>query len=162
VIPNNGAIFYNHKPRIFYGQCVTPLVYIPSELIVRQIIVWARSGGVNFSTAFYVPTHEWIVVIAKPAFRLKSKGASGLGDVWMFSQKADAQHPAPFPLELPTKILASANGQDVLDPFAGSGTVGVACAKAGRKCTLIERNPRYCEVARRRVSEARTPLFDAG
>lgn len=160
LVGDDGAIFYNHKPRILDGQCLTPLEYVPSELTIRQIIIWARAGGVNFSTAFYLPTHEWVVVVAKPAFRLKSKGASGIGDVWMFPQKSNTQHPAPFPLELPLKILSTTTGRTVLDPFAGSGTTLVACLKTGKRGIGIESDPKYCEVIRRRVRDAATPLFD--
>lgn len=42
----------------------------------------------------------------------------------------------------------------VLDPFAGSGTTGIAAAKEGRRCLLIEKTRDYAEVARRRVAEA--------
>lgn len=52
-----GAIFYNHKPRVQGGELWTPLAMNPG-LPVRQIIVWARAGGINFSPSFYVPTHE--------------------------------------------------------------------------------------------------------
>lgn len=160
LLTDDGAIFYNHKPRVINGVLVTPFDYVPAGLSVRQVIIWARAGGVNFSPAFYVPTHEWIVIIAKPAFRLRDKAASGMGDVWMFPQRADLRHPAPFPIELPTRILKTTRAGDVLDPFAGSGTVGCACAKAGRNCTLIEVNPCYIPLIRLRTKEAETPLFD--
>lgn len=43
----------------------------------------------------------------------------------------------------------------VLDPFMGSGTTGVAAIKAGKKFIGIEREPKYFEIACRRISEAR-------
>lgn len=151
---DNGAIYYNHKPRVLGGRCVTPLDYLPESVIVRQIIIWARAGGINFSPAFYLPTHEWVVLIAKEAFRLKSKGASGVGDVWRIAQEASADHPAPFPLALPAKILETITSAVVLDPFAGSGTTGVACIGAGRKFIGIEIERKYFDIACERIDNA--------
>ena len=149
-----GAIFYNHKPRVLGGVVVTPLTYNP-DLPVRQIVIWARSGGVNFSPAFYVPTHEWIVILAKPDFRLRDKAASGVGDVWRIHQNDGSnEHPAPFPLQLPAQILETTSAAVVCDPFMGSGTTGVACANLGRKFIGIEIEPKYFKVACERIAAA--------
>jgi site-specific DNA-methyltransferase (adenine-specific) len=45
-------------------------------------------------------------------------------------------------------------GHTILDPFMGSGTTGVACAKLGRKFIGIEIDPGYFDIACRRVEEA--------
>lgn len=158
LLRDDGAIFYNHKPRVIGGRLWTPLELNPG-LPLRQIIVWARSGGLNFNPTAYVPTHEWIMMLAKDAFRLRDKAASGLGDVWTIHQGSGNPHPAPFPLELPKRILATTKGRDVLDPFAGSGTTLVACLKAGRRGVGIDSDERWIKLARRRLSEAETPLF---
>lgn len=42
----------------------------------------------------------------------------------------------------------------VLDPFGGSGSTASACIQEDRRCLLIEREPAYCDIARRRVAEA--------
>ena len=52
--------------------------------------------------------------------------------------------------------LVSREGALVLDPFAGSGTTGVACVKMGRDYILIEKDPRYIEIIKRRV-QAQNP-----
>lgn len=158
-LTETGAIFYNHKPRVLGGILVTPFAYNP-DLPVRQVVIWARSGGVNFSPAFYVPTHEWIVIFAKPGFRLRDKAASGAGDVWRIHQNdGSVDHPAPFPMMLPATILETTVAQVICDPFMGSGTTGVACAKAGRRFIGIEIERRWFDLACERVSAAYAQLL---
>ena len=65
-------------------------------------------------------------------------------------------HPAQKPLGLMSHLVVTgcAPGGDVLDPFAGSGTTGLACMEAGRNAVLIERDPAYCDAIRARLSSA--------
>lgn len=149
-LSNSGAIYYNHKPRVQADTLWTPLALNPG-LPVRQIITWARAGGMGFSEAAYVSMSEWIIVFAKPAFRLKSKGASGLGDVWRVPQDHNPDHPASFPLSLPAAAIETAAPKLVLDPFAGSGTTLRAAKDAGVRAIGIEKSERYCEAAVKRL-----------
>lgn len=52
-------------------------------------------------------------------------------------------------------------GGTVLEPFAGSGTVGLAAVKESRRCLMVERHPPYVEVIRRRLSESGTLFCEA-
>lgn len=69
-------------------------------------------------------------------------------------------HFATFPTELARRcILAgSALGDTVLDPFGGAGTTGLVADRLGRNAILIELNPEYCDMARRRIN-GDAPLF---
>jgi len=62
-------------------------------------------------------------------------------------------HPAPFPEKLAKDHIASWSneGDTVLDPFMGSGTTGVACVRMGRKFIGIEIEPKYVEIAKKRI-----------
>ena len=62
-------------------------------------------------------------------------------------------HPAVFPVELPRFFikLLSPEGGLVLDPFAGSGTTGIAAAQEGRGFILIDNNAEYCSQAQERL-----------
>ena len=65
-------------------------------------------------------------------------------------------HPTPKQLA-PTEwcvARASRSGDLVLDPYMGSGTTGVACARLGRRFIGIEIEPRYFNIACRRIEEA--------
>lgn len=64
------------------------------------------------------------------------------------------EHPTQKPLSLMLWCLGFApDAQTVLDPFAGSGTTGRACKDLGKKCTLIERDEKYCEIIARRMGQ---------
>lgn len=149
----SGAIYYNHKPRVLGGEVLTPLAYNPG-LPVRQIVIWARAGGINFSPSFYCPTHEWIVIFAKPDFRLRDKAASGAGDVWRITQEMKSDHPAPFPLQLATIALETTMPQVVFDPFAGSATTLRAAKDLGIRGIGCEKYEPYCEMAAKRLEAA--------
>lgn len=65
-------------------------------------------------------------------------------------------HPCPKPIKLMQWLVrrASLDGETVLDPFMGSGTTGVACAKLGRKFIGIEIEPKYFDIACKRIEDA--------
>lgn len=65
-------------------------------------------------------------------------------------------HPCPKPIGWMRWAvnLASLNGETILDPFMGSGTTGVAAVKLGRKFIGIEIEPKYFDIACRRIEEA--------
>lgn len=154
-----GAIYYNHKPRLRDRRVWLPLTLNP-DLPLRQIVIWSRGSGFNFSHSHYLPTHEWVLIFAKPKFNLRSKGASGVGDVWYFPPKTKTPHPAPFPLELPMRAIETTTAQTILDPYMGSGTTGVAAVKMGRKFIGIEIEPKYFDMARKRIeAELRQPCL---
>lgn len=159
-LSDNGAIYYNHKPRILDGILHTPLELNPG-LPVRQIVIWARAGGINFSPTYYCPTHEWIIIYAKPDFRLKSKGASGVGDVWEIPQESGTWHPAPFPLALALRAIETTMPPVVVDPMIGSGTTAVAAKMLGVDFLGNEKSVCYARKAMERVEHTafRPPLL---
>ena len=55
-------------------------------------------------------------------------------------------------LEYLCTLTKTPTGGTVLDPFAGSGTTGLACKKTGRDFILIEKEPEYVEIAKARLS----------
>ena len=70
-------------------------------------------------------------------------------------------HFATFPPALvePCILAGCPKGGTVLDPFGGAGTTGLVADRLGRNAILIELNPEYAEMARRRIDEDRGPLF---
>jgi site-specific DNA-methyltransferase (adenine-specific) len=70
-------------------------------------------------------------------------------------------HPTVKPVALMRWLvkLVTQPGDLVLDPFAGSGTTGMACVLEGREFIGIEREPEYAAIAERRIANALGPLF---
>lgn len=147
-----GVVFYNHKPRVIGPKVWQPTELLPADVLHRQTIIWARPGGMNFNPTAFVPTHEWLMMLAHPAFRLKSRGASGAGDVWQITPDRNP-HPAPFPVELPRRALEAISADVVLDPFMGSGTTGCAALSLGRRFIGIEKDPAYFAMACERIEQ---------
>lgn len=80
--------------------------------------------------------------------------------VWNFpSVRANDDHEAKFPLELPTRVIRLLTDPDeiVLDCFLGSGTSAVAAIREGRRYIGIEREPKYVKIAQRACQRANQP-----
>lgn len=97
---------------------------------------------------------------------------SGSAARFFYTAKADAsdrlesKHPTVKPVDLMAYLikLVTPPGGVVLDPFAGSGTTGMACMREGFECILIEREAEYVADIKRRVLHVRgedAPLFAA-
>jgi hypothetical protein len=80
------------------------------------------------------------------------------------AERAEASHPTPKPAALLDIIVQQFTdpGDTILDPFGGSGTTAVAAKRLGRRCILIEREEKYCEVAAKRLSQGALDLFASG
>jgi site-specific DNA-methyltransferase (adenine-specific) len=149
IIPETGAIFYNHKWRVQNGL-LQDRADILEGFPLRQIIIWRRKGGFNFNPGYFLPTYEVVYLITKPQFKLAPK-ANSHGDVWEFMQETNNEHPAAYPLALIERIISSTESRTVLDPFMGSGTTAVAAKKLNRQYIGIDISPDYCQMARKRV-----------
>lgn len=70
-------------------------------------------------------------------------------------------HPCQLPLQVAAWVLQCLNADTICDPFMGSGTIGVAAIQAGLGFVGIEDEPKYFDIARRRIADAlsRPSLF---
>lgn len=154
----DGAIFYNHRPRVWCKEIWTPLCLNPG-LPLRQIIIWDRGNGISLGDRHFCGAHEWILLFAKPEWALRNRAASALNDLWRVPwQPERGGHPAPFPVALPARALEATDAADVLDPYAGTGTTLVAAKRLGRRAIGFEVEERWCEVAAKRLQQEVLPL----
>jgi site-specific DNA-methyltransferase (adenine-specific) len=146
--------------------------------LMRGEIIWDKGGSAGKSTAWgswrsaanpvLRDVHEYILVFSKESLARGADGRAGtIGresflewtkSVWTFPAVSARQvgHPAPFPEELPRRLLElyTFRGDIVLDPFCGSGTTCVAALHAGRRYVGYEIEPRYVRLAEKRLAEA--------
>lgn len=105
---------------------------------------------------------EYILVFKKPAPFLIDKVLKDepitdrdiqWTNIWKMQPETHSIHPAPFPEVLAKNCITyySYQGDLVLDPFAGSGTVGVCCEAMNRKYIMIEQDKEYCEIIKQRL-----------
>ena len=113
-------------------------------------LVWDKDNGANnFADAELAWTN------IDGAVRLKKHKWQGMLQENM-SKKEERHHPTQKPVPVMEWCIGQAkkNPQTILDPFMGSGTTGVACANMGRKFTGIEREPKYFDIACKRIDDA--------
>lgn len=98
------------------------------------------------------------IVLAHPSGKKRWNGG-GRRNVFSYAvnaEKGGKPHPTTKPLALMAALvgLFTEPRETVLDPFMGSGSTGVACLAAGRSFIGIEREPKYFDIAVRRVEDA--------
>lgn len=104
---------------------------------------------------------QWIGATGETVYRSEDGGPRLMRSVmYVRSEHGRAEHPTQKPLALvePLLLYACPKGGKVLDPFAGSGTVGMLAARHGMDCTLVEANPDFWDLIDRRL-QGDAPLF---
>ena len=84
-------------------------------------------------------------------------------NVWKINPVTNSKHPAAFPVELAEKVITyySFKGDVVLDPFAGSGTVGLAATSLDRRFVLFESNFNYIELMQQTIPRWKNVKFSS-
>jgi len=121
----------------------------------HEVVLWARKSKISQHTFNYKKMKKW----NNPKDKLKNTDKQ-MRSVWSIplipkNEKKFGKHPTQKPLELLNRIIsASSNeGDFILDPFAGSGTTGIACNILNRKFYGIEFNVEYLDLAIKRFKD---------
>jgi site-specific DNA-methyltransferase (adenine-specific) len=153
---------------------------------MRGEIIWNKASSAGSSTAWGSwmspsnPTlrdvHEYILVFSKGSNkRLKINNRKPTisreefleysKSVWTFPSVSakNVGHPAPFPVELPRRLIKfyTFEGEVVLDPFMGSGQVALAAIETNRFYIGYEINQEYVQLANRRIREYQSGLSNS-
>ncbi len=144
--------------------------------LMRGEIIWNKASSASPSTAWGTwlsaanpvlrDVHEYILIFSKETFSRKRKGKEATikkeeflewtKSVWTFPAVSAKQigHPAPFPEELPHRLIQLYTFKDdvVLDPFVGSGTACLSAIKDKRNYVGYDIDPEYIKLAEKRIS----------
>lgn len=148
--------------------------------LMRGEIIWDKGTSAGISTAWgswrsasnpiLRDTHEYILVFSKDSFSRKKRPdkpptitkeefVEYTKSQWHFRSESARRigHPAPFPEELPYRLIQLYSFTDdvVLDPFCGSGTTCVAALKNHRRYVGYDIDPAYIALAQERLENAR-------
>lgn len=153
--------------------------------LMRGEIIWNKASSASASTAWgswlsaanpvLRDVHEYILIFSKDSFSRKGKGRESTIDkkqflewtksVWSFPAVSAKKigHPAPFPEELPFRLIQLYTFKDdiVLDPFVGSGTTCLSALKAARHYMGYDIDAEYVKLALKRINKVKnqTELF---
>lgn len=131
-------------------------------LPVVRLGVWVKPDAMPQLTGDRPGTGwEAVLILHRPGKKRWNRG--GHHGVWTCPVERNNDHPTQKPVRLLRSWIRDFTDPDehVLDPYAGSGTTGVAAFLEGRRATLVEHDPRYAAVARRRVAALSAGLFPA-
>ncbi|MGI9667417.1 MAG: DNA-methyltransferase [Acidimicrobiia bacterium] len=183
VIEPGGRVAVNvanlgRKPYLPLNQYVASLL-TEIGFDLRGEIIWQKAKGAGGSCAWGSwqsaknPTlrdvHEYVIVGSKGTFGRQRKGEDTISkedfleatvSIWDILPESARRvgHPAPFPVELPRRLieLYTFEGDLILDPFLGSGSTAVAAVETGRHYVGYDLSEDYLELAERRIHEGRT------
>lgn len=164
----NGTIFVSGTHHVIFS-----VGYAMQQLGMKVLnqITWQKPNPPpNLACRYFTHSTETVLWAAKneksrhrfhyAAMKTANRGKQ-MKDVWTFTapkseEKQFGKHPTQKPVALLERILLAASdpGDWVLDPFLGSGTTAVACAKLHRNCLGIESDVAHLNVAGRRLREA--------
>jgi len=140
------------RSRPLFGSYPYPPNFLMCQRI-EYVLVWAKEGKRQVDQK------------TKDASRLtKEEWREWTQNLWsIMDSNYDPEHPAPFPYELPMRIIClySFSGDTVLDFCMGTGTTGQVCVHKGRNFVGCEIDPGYFEIAKARIEAAQTEMVQA-
>lgn len=180
VLINGGRACINvanlgRKPYIPLSDYISTMM-IDIGFNMRGEIIWNKAASASPSTAWgswlsstnpiLRDIHEYILVFSKGDYNRIGKGKQNTiakeqfmewtKSIWTMKAESARRigHPAPFPEELPFRLIQLYSFKDdiILDPFMGSGTTAVAALKSERKFIGYDINQEYINLAERRIS----------
>ncbi len=136
----------------FLGKPYEPNAVIKND--IEFILMLRKPGGYRSPS----PAKRLLSVIPADSYRV------WFNQIWTGITGASTKnHPAPYPVELAERLVRmfSFVGDTVLDPFMGTGSTTIACAKWGRNSIGSEISKKYLKYAHSRICKETTGLFSS-
>lgn len=128
-----------------YPGCAGPSVDPKPFLGFTEAILWAGEPGYEPEGWGVIRCGRWSAWLG---------GWSTIKATWEPIPSTSENHPHEKPVELFERCVSFTSFKIIFDPFMGSGTTGVACARLGREFIGIEKDPVHFETACRRIADA--------
>lgn len=155
------SFFYNHKTRWEKWNLIHPMDWLrKTKWIVRQEIIWDRMIAANIRWWRFWQIEERIYWLYKPKWNkiiwdeLNSKHAL-LSSIWRFWPEKNSSHPAPFPIELPTRAIYSIMDEKkegiIIDPYSWSWTTLVSAKALKHNYIWIDISEEYINFSKNRI-----------
>jgi site-specific DNA-methyltransferase (adenine-specific) len=115
----------------------------------KNLLVWDKEHfgmGTNYRNQ-----HELILYAEKE--NRDNFANHGIGNVIRCRRPDQENHPTEKPIALLKQLMETAGGEDVIDPFCGSGSTLIAAKQLGRRAIGIEISEKYCEIAVNRLRQ---------
>lgn len=138
------------------SQCATYIFCRWNNLInlelpkPKSVIAWVKNGS-GMGDLDHEHGRAWEACLFYNG--LNHKFIKRIPDVLWADRTGNNWHPTEKPVNLLMKLISCNNGDLILDPFAGSGTTGVAAKQLGRKFILCEIEETYCAIAVERLRQ---------
>lgn len=173
VVPNGNILVFGTYHNIY------KVGYVLEQLdrkIVNSIIWYKRNAFPNITQRMFCESTEQIIWavnnVAKKAKNwvfnyeeMKQLTANGkqMRNMWDIpmtptSEKSSGKHPSQKPLAVMDRLVLGCTnpGDLILDPFGGSGTTAVSAQRHLRNFLIVERDPDYCDIAKKRIQSENT------
>lgn len=114
-------------------------------------LIWDK-GNFGFGFQNYRASHEGILYYKKGSVEDMWVGGQDKGTILNIKKDANKEynHPTQKPVALPAYCIGNHKADKVLDIFGGSGSTLIACEQTDRTCYMMELDPKYCDVIRKR------------
>ncbi len=150
------------KQRGSSGSCAWGSFQRPGNPVLRDLterVIVASKGRFDRAVPAKVRAHRQL---PSESSMTRDGFMENTLDLWEIPAESATRvgHPAPFPIELPARLieLYTYRGDLVVDPFAGSGTTAVAAVRSGRHFAGYDLDESYIRLAETRVEEERQRL----
>jgi len=164
--------------RMSYLSLDFALILRGAGFLDREWITWIKMprGGLpgkstswgswkKASCPYLRDASEFILVMDKQSHKLLKQGESDIRtdeflkfttNCWYMKPETNRTHPAPFPEELPYRLMKLYTYKEalIIDPFLGRGTTAWVAKKQNRKCIGIDIEEKYCKMAKNRLAQS--------
>ena len=127
----------------------------------KMVLIWDTLGALGMGDLRlpWKPSHQEIYVLGNPDGFCGSRDSDVLRCPPVQSMAKNGRlHPMEKPVALMKMLISKTNADTVFDPFMGSGTTGVACMQLGRNFIGCEIDPKYFEIAQKRIEAAQAQM----